>query len=63
MNPSVNKRQKERQRAEKQRDKAIKKQERKAEKDRLPSNIAPGEDPDLAGIIPGPQPPPDWAQD
>ena len=62
MNPSVNKRQKERQRAEKQREKAIKKQERKAEKDRLPTNNT-GEDPDLAGIIPGPQPPPDWAQD
>jgi hypothetical protein len=61
-NPSVNKRQKERARAEKQRDKAMKKKERKDEKDRTPGAQGPqGVDPDIAHITPGPQPPPDWA--
>jgi hypothetical protein len=49
------KRQKERQRQEKQRDKAAKKEERKRTKPDRPNGEA-GEDPDLAGIIPGPQP-------
>ena len=49
------KRQKERQRAEKREIKAQKKAARKAEKgDREPGS---GEDPDIAGIVPGPQPP------
>jgi hypothetical protein len=56
MNPSVNKRQKERAREEHQRDKAAKKQQRRDEKKpRAPG--ADGVDPDLAGIVPGPQPP------
>lgn len=55
MNPSVNKRQKERARAEKQRDKAEEKARRKQEKANRPAG-APGEDPDIAGIVPGPQP-------
>jgi hypothetical protein len=49
------KRQKERQRQEKQRDKAAKKEERKRTKGDKPAGEN-GEDPDLAGIIPGPQP-------
>jgi len=50
------KRQKERARQEKAREKEAKKAERKREgKDR--PDAAPGEDPDLAGIVPGPQPP------
>jgi hypothetical protein len=51
------KRQKERARQEKQREKSATKLERRKEKDR-PNDAAPGEDPDLAGIVPGPQPPP-----
>ncbi len=52
------KRQKERQRQEKQRDKAAKKEERKRTKGDKPEG-APGEDPDIAGIVPGPQPLPE----
>ena len=53
-NPSMNKRIKERQRQEKQRDKALKKQERKAGKEDRP--LGDGVDPDIAHIVPGPQP-------
>jgi hypothetical protein len=56
-NPSVNKRQKEQLRKEKQRDKDVKRQQRKDDRDKR----APGEegiDPDIAGIVPGPQAPP-----
>jgi hypothetical protein len=53
---SFAKRQKERQRQERQRDKALKKEERKREKENRPAGTA-GEDPDIAGIVPGPQPP------
>ncbi len=56
MNPSVNKRQKERDRQEHQRNKAAKRAQRKEEKASRPEG-APGEDPDIAGIVPGPQPP------
>lgn len=58
-NPSINKRQKERQRQERQRDKLAKREERKRDKANKPAG-APGEDPDIAGIIPGPQPPQEW---
>ena len=54
-NPSVNKRQKERDRQEKQKDKQAKRQERAAEKAARPAGQE-GEDPDIAGIVPGPQP-------
>jgi hypothetical protein len=58
MNPSINKRQKERERQEHQRAKAEKRRQRQeANKSRPPG--APGEDPDIAGIVPGPQPPPE----
>ena len=54
-NPSLKKRQREMARKEQQADKAQRRAERKAQKDtRDPAE--PGEDPDLAGIIPGPQP-------
>jgi hypothetical protein len=49
------KRQRERSRQERQREKELKREARKAE--RLSRPIVPGEDPDIAGIIPGPQPP------
>ena len=50
------KRQKERARQEKQRDKDASRVERRKEKD-LRTSQTPGEDPDIAGIVPGPQPP------
>jgi hypothetical protein len=54
-NPGATKRQKEAARRDKQRKKDEKKEQRKREKgDRGPR--LPGEDPDIAGIIPGPQP-------
>ena len=56
---SVNKRLKEKARQEKAQDKAQKREQRKSEKDNKPSP-AQGEDPDIAGIVPGPQPLPDW---
>ncbi|MGZ3416337.1 MAG: hypothetical protein ACXVEF_19530 [Polyangiales bacterium] len=51
--PSLQKREKERARKERAEEKAAK---RKEKKDRPASTGAPGEDPDIAGIVPGPQP-------
>jgi hypothetical protein len=48
------KRQKERARQEKQRLKAEKRQQRKTDRDA--TDVSVGEDPDIAGIVPGPQP-------
>jgi hypothetical protein len=56
MNPSINKRQKERERQEHQRNKAEKRKQRQEASKTRPA-VAPGEDPDIAGIVPGPQPP------
>lgn len=57
-NPSVQKREKEKQKKEKAQEKAQKKAERQANKvDRV---VGPdGVDPDIAGIVPGPQPIPE----
>ena len=56
-NPGATKRQKEAARRDKQRKKDEKKEQRKKEKaDRPNSPLGAGEDPDIAGIIPGPQP-------
>jgi hypothetical protein len=52
------KRNKERARQQKQRDKAVERVERKREKDGAPPP-QPGVDPDIAGIVAGPQPIPD----
>ena len=54
--PSVNKRRKEEARKERQRNKAAKRVERAAEKANR-DDSAGDEDPDIAGIVPGPQPP------
>ncbi len=54
-NPSVKKREKERARKERQEEKAVRRVERK-EKAGTPGGGEPGEDPDIAGIVPGPQP-------
>jgi len=53
-NQSFTKRQKERDRQEWQKDKLAKKEERR--KTTLDKPVVPGEDPDIAGIVPGPQP-------
>jgi hypothetical protein len=56
VNPSVNKRQKERVRQERAREKAEKKKQRRDDQPpRAPGTD--GVDPDIAGIVPGPQPP------
>jgi hypothetical protein len=54
-NDTFVKRQKERARQDRQREKAAEKDARKRAKAARP-DAAPGEDPDIAGIIPGPQP-------
>jgi hypothetical protein len=57
MNPGVNKRQRERERQEHQKAKAEKRAQRRDEK--VTKVGLDGEDPDIAGIIPGPQPLPE----
>jgi hypothetical protein len=57
-NPGHLKRQKELKRAEKQREKAAKREARKAEKASRPGGD-PAVDPDIAHIVPGPQPIPE----
>ncbi len=55
------KRRKEMKRQQKQKEKAAKQMARKDEKSKAGSHV-PGEDPDLAGLVPGPnQPPPEEA--
>jgi len=54
--PTITKRQKERARDERRRHKLEKRAQRKTEKDGK-DDVVTGEDPDLAGIVPGPQPP------
>jgi hypothetical protein len=58
-NPGTTKRQKEASRRDYQHKKAEKKELRKREKETRTSETAPGEDPDIAGIVPGPQPLPE----
>jgi hypothetical protein len=59
--PTLNKRARERARQEKQQQKAARRQEAKTRKVNTPG--APdGEDPDIAGIVPGPQPSP-WGEE
>lgn len=57
-NTTFQKRQKERARLDKQRDKSDKKKQRRAESGARVVTEA-GVDPDIAGIVPGPQPIPD----
>ena len=53
--PSINKRNREQARKERARDKNDRRAERALEKKNRPTP-ADGEDPDIAGIVPGPQP-------
>lgn len=55
-NPRALKRQKELLRRERQDKKAARKEQRKTESEARRRNTEPGEDPDIAGIVPGPQP-------
>jgi hypothetical protein len=56
-NPGSTKRQKEAARRDKKRRKEEKKEQRKREKEERPGQApVAGEDPDIAGIVPGPQP-------
>jgi hypothetical protein len=58
--PGATKRQKEAARRDKNRAKEAKREQRKRDKAERPANPAtPGEDPDIAGIVPGPQPLPE----
>jgi hypothetical protein len=59
MNPSVNKRQKERQRQEHQKEKAERKKQRQEDKRTRAPGTEGDVDPDIAGIVPGPQPIPE----
>jgi hypothetical protein len=58
---SANKRLKEKARQDKAKDKAVQREQRKSDKDNRPA-AAPGEDPDIAGIVPGPQPLEEWQE-
>jgi hypothetical protein len=58
--PTQHKRARERAKQEKQQQKAARRQEAKTRKDVNP-NTSQGEDPDIAGIVPGPQPSP-WGE-
>lgn len=53
------KRQKEMARQQRAQDKFQRRQQKKAERQDTEGKEPPGEDPDIAGIIPGPQPRPD----
>lgn len=53
--PTLNKRMRERQRQQKIRDKEDRRRDRKRDKDRK-ADAPDGVDPDIAGIVPGPQP-------
>ncbi len=57
-NPGATKRQKEATRRDRQAKKNEKREQRKREKAERPDRpLTPGEDPDIAGIVPGPQAP------
>jgi hypothetical protein len=52
--PTSNKRERERAKLEKRKEKAARRQRATSERSNAPRR--PGEDPDIAGIVPGPQP-------
>jgi hypothetical protein len=54
--PSITKRNREAARRERQQEKEARRAQRALEKQARPAN-SDGEDPDIAGIVPGPQPP------
>ena len=58
--PTITKRQREQARIAKQKDKAARRAEKAAKKDRATPSMPGGIDPDIADIRPGPQPPAPW---
>jgi hypothetical protein len=60
--PTQLKRARERARQEKQKEKTARRLEAKSRKAHEPSGAHAGEDPDIAGIVPGPQPSP-WGDE
>jgi hypothetical protein len=61
--PTIVKREREKAKRIKQQQKLARRAEASARRAATPASAADGEDPDIAGIRPGPQPPPDWLQD
>lgn len=59
---SVTKRQKEQARQQRRQNKEMRREQRAAEKGTRPEGVE-GEDPDIAGIVPGPQPHPFLSED
>lgn len=59
MQPRSNKRHRELARQDRQREKEARREERKRQKAERPATPEGGEDPDIAGIVPGPQPIPE----
>jgi hypothetical protein len=60
--PTQNKRARERAKQEKQQQKAARRLESKQRRATEPSGFSGGDDPDIAGIVPGPQPSP-WGDE
>jgi hypothetical protein len=60
--PTQNKRARERAKQEKQQQKAARRLESKQRRAAEAASVAEGDDPDIAGIVPGPQPSP-WGDD
>ena len=56
MNPGMSKRQREMARRQRAQEKSARKQQRQADKKAQMANVPEGEDPDLVGIVAGPQP-------
>ena len=61
--PSIVKREREKAKRLKQQQKQERRAEASARRAAVPEAAPGAEDPDIAGIVPGPQPPPDWMQD
>ncbi len=61
--PTFVKREREKARRARQQEKAARRAEASARRAAAPAAEPGGEDPDIAGIRLGPQPPPDWMQD
>lgn len=61
--PSIVKREREKAKRVKQQEKLARRAEASARRAAAPGAAAGGEDPDIAGIVPGPQPPPDWMEE
>jgi len=61
--PTSNKRAREKAQQERQKEKQARRLEARERKGNAVATDAGGEDPDIAGIQPGPQPRPDWLQE